>query len=293
VVGVPAVAGPTARRRRLGIELRRLREASGLKLEQVAAQLDLAGSTLSRIETGKALCKTPYLTAMLDMYGVTDEQQRQLLKDMAREGQRKGWWAVYDDVLPTGFGIYVGLEAVAASLRAYEAQVVHGLLQTQDYARAVLRARQRKASAEQIDRLAELRMKRQEALTRPCDPLELWLILDEAVLRRPIGGPKVMRAQLGRLIEATELPNLTLQVLPFSHGAHAGLAGPFYILEFPGDAHGTTDPGIAYVEGAAGNIYLEKDPDVRRWAHAFDQLRAEAMSPGESRELIATASTEI
>ncbi len=290
---MPALAGPTARRRRLGIELRRLREACGLKLEEVAGQLDLAGSTLSRIETGKALCKTPYLTAMLDMYGVTDTQQRQLLKDMAREGQRKGWWAGYDDVLPTGFGIYVGLEAEAASLRAYEAQLVHGLLQTRDYARAVLRARQRKATAEQIGRLAELRMKRQEVLTRPDDPLELWVILDEAVLRRPIGGPKVMRAQLGRLIEATEMANLTLQVLPFSHGAHAGLAGPFYILEFPGDARGATDPGVAYVECAAGNIYLEKDHDVRRWAQAFDQLRAEAMSPGESRELIATISTEI
>jgi len=290
---VPGPVGPTARRRRLGFELRRLREAAGLKLEQVAAELDLASSTLSRIETGKAPCRSTYVTAMLNMYGVTDQQQVQLLKDIAREGQRKGWWDTYGDVLPTGFGIYVGLETEAASLRAYEAQLVHGLLQTRDYARTTLRARRRKASAEHIDRLAELRMKRQEILTRPSDPLELWVILDEAVLRRPVGGPKVMRAQLGRLIEAAEMPNVTLQVLPFSQGAHAGLNGPFCILEFPGGDPGVPDPSVAYVEGAAGNIYLEKDHEVRRWAEAFDQLRAEAMSPDESRELIATIGTEI
>lgn len=284
---MPGPTAPTARRRRLGLELRRLREAAGIKLDQVAAQIDLTTSTLSRIETGKAPCRTTYLTAMLDMYGVADPQQIQLLKDMAREGQRKGWWADYDD-LTVEFGIYVGLEAAAASLRAYEAQLVHGLLQTRDYARAVLRAWDRKASAERIDRLAELRMKRQEVLTRPDTPLELWVILDEAVLRRPVGGPKVMRAQLGKLLEATtELPNLTVQVLPFSQGAHAGLNGPFYLLDFPGG-----DPGVAYVDSAAGNVFLEKDHQVRRWAEAFDQLRADALSPGDSREMIAKLSAE-
>lgn len=285
---MPGPVGPTARRRRLGIELRRLREAAGLTLDQVAPEVDLASSTLSRIETGKAPCRPTYVAAMLGMYGVTDPHQVQLLKDIAREGQRKGWWEQYGDVLPTGFDVYVGLEAEAASLRAYEAQLVQGLLQTRDYARAVLRAGDRKASTEHIDRMAELRMKRQEVLTRPGSPLEMWVILDEAVLRRPVGGPQVMRAQLGRLTEAGEQPNITLQVLPFSQGAHAGLNGPFYILEFPGG-----DPAVTYVEGAAGNIYLEKDHEVRRWADAFDQLRAEAMSPSESRELIATVGTEI
>jgi transcriptional regulator with XRE-family HTH domain len=284
---VPGPSVPTARRRRLGLELRRLREGAGLKLDQIAAQIDLTPSTLSRIETGKAPCRTTYLTAMLEIYGVSDPQQIQLLKDMAREGQRKGWWADYDDVLPTGFGVYVGLESQAASLRAYEAQLVHGLLQTRDYARAVLRAGFRKVSAERIDRLAEMRMRRQEVLTRPDNPLDLWVILDEAVLRRSAGGPKVMRAQLGKLLEVGELPNLTLQVLPFSQGAHAGMNGPFYILEFPGG-----DPGMAYIEMAGGNVYLEKENQVRRWAEAFDQLRAEAMSPGDSRELIASLSAE-
>jgi hypothetical protein len=277
---------PTARRRRLGLELRRLREAAGLKLDQVAAELDLTTSTLSRIETGKAPCRTTYLTAMLGMYGITDPQQVQLLKDMAREGQRKGWWADYDD-LPAEFGIYVGLESVAASLRAYEAQLVHGLLQTRDYARSVLRAGDRKASTGHLDRQADLRMRRQEVLTRPDHPLELWAILDEAVLRRQVGGPEIMRAQLRKLLEATDLPNLTVQVLPFTQGAHAGLNGSFYLLDFPGE-----DPPTAYVDSPAGNIFLDKPHQVRRWTEAFDQLRAEAISPGDSRTMIAKLSAE-
>jgi transcriptional regulator with XRE-family HTH domain len=288
---MPAGAGRTVRRRRLGFELRRLRESAGLKLDQVAGQLDLALSTLSRIETGKAPCRSTYAAAMLDMYGVTDQAQRAVLIDMARQGQRKDWWDQYGDVLPTGFGTYVGLEAEAATLRAFEAQRVHGLLQTPDYARAALRAANRKASAEHIDRLTELRMKRQEVLERPDDPLELWAIMDEAVLRRPVGGHKVMRGQLGRLVETSELPNVTLQVLPFSQGAHAGLDGPFALLEFPGGETGEVDPGVVYVEIPGGNIYLEKERQVRRWADVFDQLRAQALAPDESRDLIVTAGT--
>jgi transcriptional regulator with XRE-family HTH domain len=283
---MPAPTVPTARRRRLGLELRRLREAAGIKLDQVAAQVEVDPSTLSRIENGRGPCRTTYVTAMLEMYGVTDPQQIQLLKNMAREGQRKGWWADYDDV-PAEFGIYVGLEAAAASLRAYESQLIPGLLQTRDYARAVFRAEDRKASAEHIDRQAELRMKRQEALSRPDAPLELWAVLDEAVLRRLVGGRTVMRAQLGKLLEATGLPNLTVQVLPFALGAHAGLNGPFCILEFPGE-----DPPTAYVDSPAGNIFLDKTHQVRRWAEAFDQLRADAISPGDSREMIVKLSTE-
>ena len=284
---MPAPAGRTVRRRRLGFELRRLREEAGLKLDQVAGRLDLALSTLSRIETGKAPCRSTYAAAMLDMYNVTDRAQRELLIDMARQGQRKDWWDRYGAVLPTGFGTYVGLEAEAATLRAFETRVIHGLLQTDDYARAALRAEDRKASAGDIDRLTELRMKRQEALDRAEEPLELWAILDEAVLHRQVGGAKTMRAQLGRLAEASELPNVTLQVLPFAQGSHAGLAGPFAILEFPGGGPAIMDPGVVYVESVAGNIYLEKDRQVRHWADVFDQLRAQALSPDESRQVIA------
>jgi len=218
--------GPTVRRRRLGTELRRLRENHSLKLEEAADRLGLAASTLSRIETGKAPTRTAYLMTMFEMYGVDDQGQRQVLIEMAREGHRKGWWAAYDDVLPTGFGIYVGLEAEAAALRVFEDQVVHGLLQTEAYARAVMGAVRRRPIATHVDRLVELRMTRQAALTREEDPLRLWLILDESVLLREFGGPDIMRGQLEHLHEASQLPNVTLQVLPFSSGVHPALGSP-------------------------------------------------------------------
>ena len=280
--------GPTVRRRRLGSELRRLREDHSIKLEEVAERLGVAASTLSRIETGKAPTKSVYLTAMLEMYGVTDPAQRQVLVDMAREGHRKGWWSVYDDVLPTGFGIYVGLEAEAAGLRSFEGEAVQGLFQTPDYARAILREVQVKDSDEQIERLVDLRMKRQDSLERN-PPLDVWLILDESVVRRTIGGDGVMRGQLARLVEASRKPNVTLQVLPFSTGSHAGLRGPFSILEFPERA----DPDVAYVESVAGIIYLEKEREVRTAAEAFDRLRAAALSPGQSTDLIIEAAKDL
>jgi len=175
--------GPTVRRRRLGTELRRLRESSGYKLEEVAGQLGVAPSTLSRIETGKAPTKSVYLTQLLEAYGVIDPGHRQVLVDMAREGHRKGWWAAYDDVLPSGLGVYVGLEAEASGLRSYEISVVHGLLQTADYARAILRETGPRHTEEQIERLVELRMERQRRLHEE-PPLDLWVIHDEAVIRR-------------------------------------------------------------------------------------------------------------
>jgi transcriptional regulator with XRE-family HTH domain len=280
--------GPTVRRRRLGSELRRLREDHSIKLEEVAERLGVAASTLSRIETGKAPTKSVYLTAMLEMYGVTDPAQRQVLVDMAREGHRKGWWSVYDDVLPTGFGIYVGLEAEAAGLRAFEGEAVQGLFQTPDYARAILREVQVRDTDEQVERLVDLRMKRQEVLDRN-PPLDVWMILDEAVVRRTIGGPEVMRGQLARLVEESKKPNVTLQVLPFETGSHAGLRGPFSILEFPERA----DADVAYVESVAGIIYLEKEREVRTCAEAFDRLRAAALSPGQSSDLIFEAAKDL
>src|ERR1700678_4330407 len=211
--------GPTVRRRRLGTELRKLRESNLLKLEEVAAQLGVAASTLSRIETGKAPTKSAYLNQMLEMYGVIDPAQRQVLVDMAREGHRKGRWAAYDDVLPSGFDIYVGLEAETAAIRGYEISVVHGLLQTPDYARAVMREMFPRHSVEQIERLVDLRMQRQQRFDDD-PPIELWAILDEAVVRRPVGGSTVMRAQLEHLLVMAERPGLTVQILPFSCGAH-------------------------------------------------------------------------
>ncbi|HEY6495887.1 MAG TPA: helix-turn-helix transcriptional regulator [Trebonia sp.] len=280
--------GPTVRRRRLGTELRKLRESNGYKLEEVAAQLGVAPSTLSRIETGKAPTKSAYLNQMLEMYGVEEPGQRQVLVDMAREGHRKGWWAAYDDVLPSGFDIYVGLEAETAAVRGYEISVVHGLLQTPDYARAVLREMFPRYGVEQIDRLVDLRIERQRRFDDD-PPLELWAILDEAVVRRPVGGRQVMRDQLEHLLDMAARPGLTLQILPFDCGAHAGHMGPFSILEFPN----RTDSEVAYVESVAGYIYLEKDREVRARVEAFDRLRAAALAPAASADLITQVAREL
>jgi transcriptional regulator with XRE-family HTH domain len=285
---MPVTIGPTVRRRRLGSELRRLREAQSIKLEEVAEKLGLAPSTLSRIETGKAPTRSAYLTTMLDIYGVDDPVQKRMLVDMAREGHRKGWWAVWEDALPTGFGIYVGLEAEAASLRVYEAQVVHGLLQTEEYARTVMTTVRRRQSPAEIDRLVKLRMKRQEALSKP-DPLELWIILDEAVIRRAMGPPDLMKRQLAHLIEASQWPNVTLQVLEFSSGFHPALNGPFAIIEFPE----RFDPDVVYSEGVVGQAYVEeREKEVKAQVEAFDLLRATALPPADSADLIRTLSMQ-
>ena len=274
--------GPTVRRRRLGSELRRLREAQSIKLEEVAERLGLAPSTLSRIETGKAPTRTAYLNSMLELYGVSDPSQRQVMLEMAREGHRKGWWPVWDGVLPTGFGIYVGLEAEAASLRVYEAQVAHGLLQTEDYARAVMTTVRRRQTPEEIDRLVSLRMQRQEVLFG-ADPLELWIILDEAVLRRMTAPADIMHRQLEHLCEASGWPNVTLQVLTFGSGLHPGLGGPFAIIEFPE----RFDPDVVYSEGVTGQAYIEeREREVRARSEAFDLLRATALPPADSARLI-------
>jgi transcriptional regulator with XRE-family HTH domain len=282
------VMGPTVRRRRLGMELRKLRDSNNFKLEEVAAELGVAPSTLSRIETGKAPTKSAYLHQMLEMYGVTDPGQRQVLIDMAREGHRKGWWADYDDVLPSGFDIFVGLEAETTAVRSYEVSVVSGLLQTADYARAVMREMFPRHTADQIERLVDLRMMRQRRLDDD-PPLELWAILDEAVIRRTVGGPACMRVQLEHLAEMSGRREVTVQVLPFSSGAHAGHGGPFSILEFPE----RTDSEVAYVESGAGIIYLEKEREVRSRSEAFDRLRAAALSPGESVTLISRTAEEL
>ncbi|MGB6453901.1 MAG: helix-turn-helix transcriptional regulator [Streptosporangiaceae bacterium] len=279
--------GPTVRRRRLGSELRRLRESHSIKLEEVADRLGLAPSTLSRIETGKAPTRTAYLNVLLELYGVYDPGQRQVMLEMARDGHLRGWWAVWDGVLPTGFGIWFGLEAEAASLRVYEAQVVHGLLQTEDYARAVMSTVRRDQTADEIERLVRLRMQRQDVLHRH-QPLDLWVILDEAVLRRMAGQSRVMREQLEHLGEASQWPNVTLQVLGFGCGMHPALGGSFTIVEFPE----RLDPDVVYTEGVAGQPYIEeRDLEVRAQSETFDLLRASALPPADSALLIRSISS--
>lgn len=278
--------GPTVRRRRLGSELRRLRESHAIELEEVADRVGLAPLTLSRIETGKAATRTASLNALLELYGIYDPGQREVLMEMARDGHQRGRWAAWDGVLPTGFGIWVGLEAEASSLRVYEAQVVHGLLQTADYARLVMATVRRRQTAEEIERLVELRMRRRDVL-KGAQALDLWLILDEAVLRRMAGPSPVMRQQLEYLYDATKWPNVTVQVLGFGSGLHPAMGGSFAIIEFPE----RLDPDVVYTEGVTGQVYIdERDREVRSQSETFDLLRASALPPGQSARLIRSIS---
>jgi transcriptional regulator with XRE-family HTH domain len=276
---------PTVRRRRLGIELRRLRETAGLMIEDVATHLECSSSKVSRIETGKAIPRVRDVRDMLELYEVTATQS-DLLLTIVREAQQKGWWTDYEDVLPAAFETYVGLEAEASSLRTFQHHV-HGLLQTEEYARAMLRGAH-VSDSDGVERLVALRMRRQDMLTKPT-PIELWAVIDEAALHRRMGGGDVMRGQLAHLVEMADLPNVTLQVLPFAKGAHAGVIGAFTIIEFPE----ATDHDVVYVDSPAGNIYLEKDKDLRRYTLVFDHLRAAALPPDESLPFIEAIAQEL
>jgi transcriptional regulator with XRE-family HTH domain len=277
------LAGPTIRRRRLGTDLRRLREARSLKLEEVAVHLGVAPSTLSRIETGKAPTRTSYLAVMLDLYGVTDASQRALLADLAREGQRRGWWWEYEDLLSAGSGIYLGLEAEACTLRAFEVQLIPELLQTPDYARAVIAAGRPELPALQAERLVGAQTRRQEVLTEP-DPLRLRLILDESALLRSVGPSGMMRQQLTRLAElAAAGTSVTIQVLPLAAAERLVLTGSFGILSFaePKDAD------VLCAAGLRGQVLLEeREADVHAMRLMFDALSLSALPPAASAGLI-------
>jgi transcriptional regulator with XRE-family HTH domain len=276
------LAGPTIRRRRLGTDLRRLREARSLKLEEVAIHLGVAPSTLSRIETGKAPTRTSYLAVMLDLYGVTDDGQRALLADLAREGQRRGWWWEHEDLLPAGSGTYLGLEAEACTLRAFEAQLIPELLQTPDYARAVLAAGRPELPALQVERLAGVQQRRQEVLAGP-DPLGLRVIVDESVLLRAMGPRALMRDQLRRLADGAAGADVIIQVLPLAAAGRLVLTGSFAILSFaePEDAD------VLCAAGLRGQVLLEeREADVHAMRLMFDALSLSALPPSASAELI-------
>jgi hypothetical protein len=204
--------------------------------------------------------------------------------NLVRESQRKGWWSAYDDVLSTNLERYLGYEWGAASIRAWENRFVLGLFQTPDYFRALLRAVNAYMDPDELERVVELRAERQGVLTQP-DPVTVWNVIDEAVLRRPVGGPQVMRAQLEHLLALNETSNVTVQIIPFERGGHAGINGPFTIIEFDEP----TDPDVVYVDGPAGILFLEKPKDVRRHAGVFNRLLSEALTGDESSELIQAA----
>jgi transcriptional regulator with XRE-family HTH domain len=275
---------PTVGRRRLGLELRRLREAAGVTIDVVADRLECSASKISRIETGHTGATPRDVRDMLAVYGVAGATADDLVQ-VAREARQKGWWHLYGAVLT---GAYVGLEAAASSLRSYEVQVVPGLLQTEDYARTLLRSGRPGMPAVDADRRVHVRMARQSLLLQD-DPLNLWVVLDETVFRRLVGGATVMRGQLDRLLTAGRLPTITIQVLPFAAGAHVAMEGSFTILEYDDPA----DPDVVFAENAAGGLFLEKDEELRQYHDIFDHLRATALPPDESAAFIANRLEEL
>lgn len=275
--------GPTVRLRRLSGELARLRRESGFAREEAARRLGLAPSTLYRIEAGHTRPQARTMRDLLDLYRV-EGPERDALVALARDASRRGWWRAYDDLLP---GPYVGLEAEASSVRNHEPLLVPGLLQTEEYARAVVGAALVRDPAE-IERRTAARMERQRRLSGQ-DALELWAVLDEAVLRRPVGGPPVMAEQLRRLRETALQPNVTVQVLPFDSGAYLGMGNSLAILAFP-------DPGdadVVLLENMSGELYLEDPADIRRYVQVFDHLRAAALGPEKSMEIIISVEKEL
>ena len=278
------LVGPTVRRRRLGSELRRLREARSLKLDYVASRLGVAPSTLSRIETGKAPTKISYLNVMLELYQVDDPALRQPLLEMAREGQRKGWWADADELLPAGFGRYLGLESEASGLRVFAVQTIHGLLRTESYARAVIAAERSELSAAERQRLLSVQLRRREVLLGT-DPIQLQVILDESSLLRSLGSPEIMASQLEHLAEAARWPTVTIQVLRLSGDPLPVLSGPFAILSFAESG----DPDMASTEGVRGQAFLaDRGTDVRVLCDVYDALSHVAIGPDESADLISS-----
>ncbi|MEH0844056.1 helix-turn-helix transcriptional regulator [Micromonospora sp. CPCC 205711] len=278
--GGPAT-GPTVLRMLLGAQLRRLREASGVSREGAGWEIRSSESKISRMELGRVGFKERDVADLLTLYGVTAADERTALLKLARDANSPGWWHRYGDVLPSWFQSYLGLEAAAAMIRSYEVQFVPGLLQTPEYARAVVLLGHRGASAPEIERRVELRMQRQQLLHR-ADPPQLWAVVDEAALRRPMGGPQVMRAQLTALIEATSSPHVRVQVIPFDAGGHAAASGAFTILRFGDDDL----PDIVYIEQLTSAIYLDKREDLDYYAVAMERLCVEAAPPERTPEIL-------
>ena len=278
---------PTVRLRRLAAELRTLRTSSGLTRDAVVERTGINVATLYRIEHARVRPQTRTLRTLLDLYGA-DEQQQADLVALLRDARQRGWLHAYQSELPEQYTTYIGFEGEARSVWNYESLFIPGLLQTEDYARAVIRAGLPSASRDDIEPRVEVRMQRQDILGND-NPLELWGIVDEAALRRQVGGQAVMQAQLGHLLEAAELPNITFQVIPFSVGAHAGMPGSFVFMQFTE----ASIPDVIYLDSMAGDLFLEAEADVRRYRLAFEHLRAVAVSPDASRALVTALAAEM
>ena len=272
--------GPTVRRMLVGSQLRRLRVQSGISREEAGARIRASEWKIHRLENGQVGFKERDVVDLLNLYGVTDQTEIDAVLGLARDTKDTGWWHRYGEVLPQWFRAYVDLEQAATLIRAYEGQFVPGLLQTEDYMRAVMGGALDE-SDEDIERRVELRLARQALLTRPGPP-RLWAVVDEGALRRPIGGLRVMRAQLERLIECSRRPSVVLQILPFGAGAHPAMVGAFSLLRFAdGDL-----PDVVYLEHLTGAMYLDKREDVLQYLHVMEAISVRAARPADSEVIL-------
>ncbi|MGW0593637.1 helix-turn-helix domain-containing protein [Streptosporangium sp. NPDC002607] len=278
---------PTVRHRRLLQELRQLRTAAGLKQEEVADHLNWSTSRMTKVEGGTLRISVNDVRAMLQLYGLREGAGYEALVQLAKQAKERGWWHAYSDVIPQWFQVYVGLEAEASSLRNYEPELVHGLFQTEDYARAIYQAARVTDAPDEIERHVSLRMARQDVITRSEQPMNFWAVVNEAALRRRVGGTRVMKEQLQRLADISAQPNVTIQVLPYAIGAHAAMLGSFAILSF---SEGASE--VTYLEYVTGSLYLEKAEEIQAYTLAYDHLRASALDPRDSIDMITKLARE-
>ncbi len=274
--------GPTVARMILGIQLHRMREAAGISPDQAGYEIRASRSKISRMENGQVRFKERDVTDLLTLYGITDDKTRDGLVALAKQANTPGWWARYGDILTDWFELYLGLETAASVIRTFELQFVHGLFQTEDYARAVTVLGHTAAPKDEIERRVNVRLKRQDLLTG-AKPPQVWSVIDEGALRRPVGGPAVMRAQLEHLIEVSALRQVTIQVVPFARGGHAAAGGSFTILRF-----GDPDvPDVVYLEQLTSALYLDKREDLDHYMEVMNHLSTEALTPAQSTRFLA------
>jgi len=286
--------GSTVPRRQLGRYLRDLRNRSRLTVRMAAEKLEWSEAKIWRIETGQTSLRSLDVEAMGKVYGAPPDLTEALM-GLAKETKARGWWHAYGDVIPEGFDLYIGLEEAVSSLSWYESELVPGLLQTEDYARTVIKADKPGVDDDEIERRVHVRMARQALLTRATAPPTADVILNEAVLRRPVGGPQIMAAQLERLADSSSLPNVSVRVLPFSAGLHHGLmSGPFVILRFPLNGDGReAEPTTVYVDGYTGDLYLDKPSEINRYNEAYASISGSSLDEPSSTELILQAAREL
>ncbi|TVT61980.1 helix-turn-helix domain-containing protein [Amycolatopsis rhizosphaerae] len=286
-------SGSTVPRRQLGRHLREARGRARLTVKAAAEALEWSEAKIWRIETGQTSLRSLDAEAMCRIYGV-DAETTEALKGLAKETKTRGWWHAYGDVIPNGFDVYIGLEGAAASLHWYESELVPGLLQTPDYARAVISYDNPEDDPDEVELRVRLRMERQVLLTRPVAAPRLYVVLNEAILRRPVGGRPVMAGQLERLAQVSELPNVRLRVAGFAAGLHHGvMSGPFVLLRFPTNGDGKeTEPPTVYMDGFTGALYLDKANEVARYDDAFHRIWDAALDEAASKDLFIEAARE-